>query len=155
MILLLGADFAFTAFFEKGIGVVVAWIVVAEVIVPITLLDAVGKVHFAEDGDFVARFAKNVGEERNVGGQGNVEALVGQRSGGVGVHAGHRYGTSGSAEGIGAEGVAKEDAFTADTVVIWCLQDRIACDRESVGALAFAEEKDEVRVLRFRLCRYS
>ena len=67
-ILLLGADLALPAFFEKRIGVVVGGIVVAKVVVPVALLGAIWKVHLAQNCNFVACLVKKVGKERYVGG---------------------------------------------------------------------------------------
>ncbi len=50
---LLRADFSFAAFFEKRIRVVVGGVVVAEVVVPVAVFNAVGCVYFAEQRDFV------------------------------------------------------------------------------------------------------
>lgn len=154
------ADGTVAALFEERVGVVVAGIVVAEVIVPVTLFDAVVHVDFPENRDLVASLAEEIGEERNVGGERGAEVLVGESSGGAGVHAGERGGTGGSAECIGAEGVVEEHAFGADAVVIGGSEDRMAFERECVGALALAEEVDEVRPFCLRLrrsgaCGYS
>jgi hypothetical protein len=150
VVLLFGADGAIASFFEEGVGVVVAGVVVAEVVVPVPLFDAVVHVDFAEDGDLVAGLLEEVGEERDVGRERLAEVLVGERSGGARIHAGERGGAGGSAECIGAEGVVEAHAFGADAVVIGGFEERVAGERQGVGALAFAEEVDNVRP--FRLC---
>ena len=75
---LLLADLSVAPFLEERTHVVVAGIVVAEVIIPMTLFNAVVNMHLADDGNLVAGIAQQVGEERNVGGQWNLEKLIGR-----------------------------------------------------------------------------
>ena len=151
-VLLLRADGAVASLLEERVGVVVAGVVVAEVVVPVTVFDAVVHVDLAEDGDLVAGLLEEVGEERNVGRERLAEVLVGEGAGGAGVHAGERGGAGGSAEGVGAEGVVEAHAFDADAVVIGGLEDGMAGEGEAVGAVAFAEEVDEVGAFLLWLC---
>ena len=116
----------------------------AEVIVPVALLEAVAAVDLAEDGDFVAGLAQQIGKERNVRRQRKVEVFVGQCAGGAGVLAGERRGARGSAERVGAEGILEAHALAADAVVIGGFENGIAGDGQGVGALALAEKEDEV-----------
>jgi hypothetical protein len=124
---------------------------VAEVVVPVAIFDAVVHVDLAEDGDLVAGLLEQVGEEGDVGGERLSEVLVREGSGRAGVHAGERDSASGRAEGVGAEGVREAYAFRADAIVVGSLEERMAGEGEAVGALAFAEEVDEVWGLLFCL----
>jgi len=143
----LRADGAVAAFLEEWTLVVVARVVMAEVVVPMTVFDAVVHVNLAEDGDLVACLLEEVGEERNVRGQRGAEMLVGEGSCGAGVHAGKRGGAGGSAECVGAEGVVEAHTFFADAIVIRGLEDGVTGEGEGVSSLSFAEEVDDVWTL--------
>jgi len=77
--------------------------------------------------------------------------LVGEGSGGTGVHTGERGCACGSTEGVRAEGVVEVHALGADAVLIGGFEDGMSGEGEGVGALAFAEEVDEVGALWFYL----
>jgi len=151
VVLQLGADGAVASLFEERAFVVVAGIIVAEVVVPVALFDAVVHMDLAEDGDLVSSLLEEVSEERNVGRQRRAQVLVGERAGGAGVHAGERRSTGRSAERIGAEGIVEAHALGSDAVVIGGSQDGMTGEGEGIGALTFAEEVDDVGAFRFCL----
>jgi hypothetical protein len=62
VILLLGPNLALSAFLEEGIDVVIPWIVVAKVIIPVAVFNAIADVHLSQNGDLIASFAEKIGE---------------------------------------------------------------------------------------------
>ena len=61
-IALLFAHLSVAAFFEKRPDVVIAGVVVAEVIIPMSLFDAVVNMHLADDGNLISGLAEKIGE---------------------------------------------------------------------------------------------
>ena len=146
-ILLFRADLTLPAFLEEWAFVVIGSIIMSEVVIPVTFFDTVRNMHLAEDGNLVAGFVENVGKERNIRRQWDLQMLVRERSGGARVHASQRHCARRCAESIGAECILKAHALAADAVVIGRLENCIARDGERVGTLAFPEEKDQIWTL--------
>ncbi len=73
---MLGADRALAAFLEVRIDVIIGWAIVAEIIVPIALFNPVRHMHLSQDRYPVAGVVKNVGKQRNIGRQGNIQVLI-------------------------------------------------------------------------------
>jgi len=155
VVLHLRSDGAVAALLEERVGVVVAGVVVAEVVVPMALFDTVVHVNLAEDSDLIPGLFEEIGEERNVGRKRYTEVLVGERACRAGVHAGERGCTRRSAESVSAEGVVEPHSLLANAVVVRRVEDGMTGEGEGIGALTFAEEVDEVRALRLCLscCR--
>src|ERR1017187_4149003 len=115
-ILLLRPDRPLAPFLEKRIGVVIRGIVVAEIIIPITILNSIRCVNFAKDGNLITDLVKNVSEERNVGRQRKIEMLVGERSRRTRIHARECCRTRRSTESVGAEGILESHAFCTNAL---------------------------------------
>ena len=143
-----GAVDAVAAFDEPGFVVVGGGSVEAEVVVPVAVFDAVADVGFAEHRGLVAGVVEEVGEEGDVGGEwGGGYLLVVECAGGARPEAGESRGAGGCAEGVGAEGVAEADTLAADAILVWGLEDGMASDAESIGALAFSVDEEQVGAL--------
>jgi len=150
---LFGAVDAVAAFDEFGPVVVGGGSVEAEVVVPVTIFDAVADVGFAEHRGLVTGVVEEIGEEGDVGGEwGGGYLLVVECAGGAGPETGESCGAGGSAESVGAEGVAEADALATNAVLVGGLEDGMAGDAESVGALAFGVDEEEVGSLGSRGC---
>ena len=117
------------------------------------VFDAVADVSLAEHRGLVAGVMEEVGEDGDIGGKwGGGYLFVVECAGGAGPEAGESRGARGSAEGVGAEGIAEADAFAADAVLVGGLEDGMAGDAEGVGALAFGIDEEQVGALGSRRC---
>jgi hypothetical protein len=126
---------------------------VSEIVIPIAILYSIADVDLAENRDLIACLMQKIGEEGNVGGQRDVQMLVGQGSRRAGIHARKRGGAGRRAEGVRTKGIAKADALAPNAVMVRSLQNRMSRNRESIGTMPFAKEKDQVRALLSRLRR--
>src|ERR1039458_5049787 len=91
VIALFRSDLSLSTFLEKRIRVVIGGTIVAEVIVPIALFNAIANMYFAENRYLVAGLAKDVGNNWNVRWQRDILEFIRKSSGGSRVHTCKRH----------------------------------------------------------------